>query len=259
MQNYASVVVNVLATQFTDHVVSSADEEEGKAQLTRAAAWEIAQQDPSVGLCEKRSGNQSHGLSVDTIVDRITGELVDIATSKPEGAGMVRILPGWYQYALNPADAQKYVQPTAMLAALPGPMPKASPAPGPGPSPQPPADTSELNAKLDQVLANQEAARNQQAADTARLIENSNANTEKIQSQIHQLSEDAQATLKKALALYLANREPGTPPPGGGGDGEGEPPSELVKLLLKALIANRPQMASATLKPPATHKKGARK
>lgn len=243
MQNYSGTVVSVLATQFADQVVPTSEEEAGKAQLTRAAAWAIHQQDPSVGLCSKLTGNQVHGLSVDTIVDR-TGSLVDIATSKPEAAGMVRILPGWFTYPLNPDDAQKWTQPTAALAALPGPMPKTDAAPGPGP--QPPASSSsnaEVLAKLDQVLANQSRAEEVQARDTAAIIARSDLNTERIQQQLHQIVEDFEATAKKVLALWLAQREQRPPVEGGGGGGEGEPPNELLLLLLKKYLENRPQAA----------------
>jgi hypothetical protein len=221
MDNYAGIVAQVLASQFSDPVVSTAEEEDGKAQLTRAAAYEIAKTDPNVGLRRKTSGNQVAGLSVDTIVDRTSGQVVDIATSRPEGPGTVRILPGWYDYGNNPAEIPSYVQPTAALAALPGPMPPTGfePDPGPGPGPGPSDDV--VVRMLDEIIATQavhtellERARQQQAADTARLIENDNANTEKIQQQIHQVVEDAEASGKKLLALYLAGKlQPGSPTP----------------------------------------------
>ena len=220
MQNYSAIVASTLATQFTNPVVSAADEEAGKAQLTRAAVYEIAKTDPNVGLRAKTTGNQVAGLSVDTIVDRTTGQVVDIATSRPEAAGQVRILPGWYDYGPNPSEIPSYVQPTAALAAFPGPMPRTGvdPGPGPGPDPGPCPDDDVVIRMLDditQMLTDQGAAladlRGQQAADTARIIERDDANTEKIQQQIHQVVEDAEHTLQELLPLLLLLLRPEDP------------------------------------------------
>jgi hypothetical protein len=236
MQNYAGMVAQVLNTQFADHVVPAAEEEPGKAQLTRAAAWAIYQEDATVGLRAKTSGNQVAGLSVDTIVDRNTGEVVDIATSRPEGVGMVRILPGWYPYAANPSEVANWREPTAALAAMPGPMPRSgvAPGPGPGPDPGPRPDDDAILAALESIEATQaahtemlETARLQAARDTASIITRDDLNTEKIQQQLHDIVEDMEETLKQALVLILANRADG---------GGGEPG---VRALFDDLAARR--------------------
>jgi len=53
-----------------------------------------------------------------------------------------------------------------------------------------------------------EQIRNQVAADTARIIENDNQNTEKIQQQLAKIVEDAEKTLKEVLAAYVIMNRP---------------------------------------------------
>ena len=128
MDNYASVVAQVLAS-FPSQKVPSDREEEGKAQLTRVAAWQIHQQNPNVGLLSKPGGNQVGGLAVDVLIDRSDGSSVDCASSTPDGAGSVRIRAVWLPNAPNP-DAvwlARWVQPTAALAGAPGPLKSETP------------------------------------------------------------------------------------------------------------------------------------
>jgi hypothetical protein len=212
MQNYGSVVANVLATQFVRPQVPAADEETAKAQLTRAAAFEINQIDPNVGLLQKTSGNQVHGMSVDGLVDRSNGDFADIATAEGVGGLVVTIKAHWIQRNGTAPMTSGWIQPTAALALLPGPMERTGEAPGPGPDPgpgpQPPSDNSEVLAKLDQLIDMVDRLMKQQAGDTARILERDDYNTEKIQRQLAQIVEDAEKTLKQVMIILLATRQP---------------------------------------------------
>jgi hypothetical protein len=143
MHNYQSVVQQVLAG-YVSPVVTLAQEEEGKAQLTRAAAWQIYQSNPNIGLVAKDSGNQVLGLTVDVLMDRTDGSAADMASSTPDAPGYVRITTPWSPYPANhdPAWLGKWRQPTQELAQYPGPMVPAHapepPEPEPPPGPQPP-------------------------------------------------------------------------------------------------------------------------
>lgn len=143
MQNYSSVVAGVLAS-FPTNIVLAEEEEEGKAQLTRKAAWAITQENPNIGLMSKTSGNAVAGLTVDVIMDKSDGSGADIASSKPEAPGFVTITSVWSTYLPNidPEWLSRWVKPTQELANLPGPMSDAEPEPPdppePPPGPQPP-------------------------------------------------------------------------------------------------------------------------
>jgi hypothetical protein len=82
-----------------------------------------------------------------------------------------------------------------------------------------------------------ERAQEVHARDTAAIIARDDLNTERILDRIEEVVDNAEASGKKALALYLAmNRpdapvDPELPPPGDG--------NALLALLLK-LLANRP-------------------
>ena len=101
--------------------------------------------------------------------------------------------------------------------------------PTPGPGPEQPAD--EINARFDRL-------EQQQAEDTGKVLARIALTEERLMNELHRLSEEAQESIKKFLRLYLLQQQrPDQPPPVGG---EGEPPSELMKLLLKAFLENRP-------------------
>lgn len=92
------------------------EEEIEKARLTRRAAYLINQLDSNIGLLSKTEGNQIDGLSVDIIIDRISGEFADVASSQPLRNG-VRIIPVWVpKQDKNLID--RWVQPTRELAGL---------------------------------------------------------------------------------------------------------------------------------------------
>lgn len=150
MQNYSGVVAGILAG-YPTQIVPADQEEDGKAQLTRQAAWDIFQQNPNIGLMSKTSGNNVHGLTVDVIMDKSDGSGADIASSRPDAPGFVEITSVWSAYPPNsdPAWLSRWVTPTAELAALPGPMGGDEPEPPdppdpPDPQPIPPPDFSQL-------------------------------------------------------------------------------------------------------------------
>ena len=70
-------------------------DEEGKAQLTRWAAYEMHKLDPNIGLLEKTSGNNVYGLSTDVIVHKITGDYADIATTQSNEDGTYTVKALW--------------------------------------------------------------------------------------------------------------------------------------------------------------------
>ncbi len=95
--------------------------------------------------------------------------------------------------------------------------------------------------KLDEILAMLDRAQETQARDTGMIIVRDDLNTERILDRIEEVVNNAEASAKKALAIYLAMNRPGAgePPPGEAlpippGDG-----NALLALLLK-LVANRP-------------------
>jgi hypothetical protein len=221
MQNYGSIVNDTLNSWFTSNVVPAAEEETGKAQLTRAAAWEIYKVDSNIGLMRKESGNNVNGLSVDALVDKVTGEWADIATAQGVGSPTVTIKGQWLQHAGSGSAPNNWVQPTLELAKTPGPMPTSSgpspepPQPGPGPD----IDTNKeimdaLNVIINTQLVHTDKMNQlevQAAGNMARMNEHDDNNTEKIQRQLHQIVEDAEATLKQVMIILIANRTGSTP------------------------------------------------
>lgn len=125
MQNYQSTQAQVVAV-FETMVVPANQEEQGKAQLTRATAWQIhLTKNPNIGLLSKTSGTQVGGLSVDVLMDRTDGSWVDCASSRPAADSNVEILPVWVDHPesnLDPAWMSRWVQPTPELANAPGPL-----------------------------------------------------------------------------------------------------------------------------------------
>lgn len=92
------------------------NEEQEKARLTRRAAWLIHQLNSNIGLLSKTTGNQVDELSVDIIIDKISGEFADVASSEPLRNG-VRIIPVWIPKS-DPSLIDRWVQPTKFLAGL---------------------------------------------------------------------------------------------------------------------------------------------
>jgi hypothetical protein len=120
--DYGAIVATTLAT--FNPVIPEADEEAGKAQLTRAAAWAIYQTDPNIGLLKKTSGNNVNGRSVDIVVQMTNGSFADVASSHNNGNGTVTILATWSAHPgdSTTSDETNWIVPTATIAAEAGPM-----------------------------------------------------------------------------------------------------------------------------------------
>jgi hypothetical protein len=118
--DYSDIVATVLARY--NPVVPAADEEAGKAQLTRAVAWEIYQTDPNIGLLFKDYGNQVLNFSVDLIVQQTNGDIADVASSHNNGDGTVTITAIWGPHAGDDDLRARWRQPTLALAETAGPM-----------------------------------------------------------------------------------------------------------------------------------------
>jgi hypothetical protein len=203
--------------------------EQDKGLLTRRAGYySNVERDPTIGILEKTTGNNSAGYSVDILIAK-DGRFWDIAT---DANGMAMPVDGEERF--DPALAARWAQPTKELAQIEEGMP----GPGPGPDPPDPDNNdSQIIEMLDQVIAMLERAQEVHARDTAAIIARDDLNTERILDRIEEVVDNAEASGKKALALYLAmNRpdapvDPELPPPGDG--------NALLALLLK-LLANRP-------------------
>jgi hypothetical protein len=228
MQNFSAIYAETMQ-DFETMIVPASMGDAAKGQVNVRAGYKIySLGHTTVGFIAKNPGQVQHlGVAVDCLLDNRDGSWDDYLTDVPVGDGSLREVRLAHT-PHGPAGSPPYtgwVQPTLAMTQQPGPLTlKESPGPGPdpGPGPAPPADTSEVIAKLDQVLAALDQMRNQQAADTARVIANDDANTEKIQSQIHGVVEDAEASGKKILAIWMAANRPGTviPPLGEGDLGE---------------------------------------
>jgi hypothetical protein len=147
VENYAAYVGRALL-MFPTVVVPVAQEEQGKAQACRLAAYLIALDNPHIGLLEKLTGNQVGGYSVDAIVDRRDGSGADGVSSTPKGVppGMLQIIQVWTEYAPSGATIPRWRPATLDLAMAPGPLgppsvqtfaPPPPPPPKPGTTPVP--------------------------------------------------------------------------------------------------------------------------
>jgi hypothetical protein len=105
------------------------------------------------------------------------------------------------------------------------------PTPGPGPD-------DDLDDVLEEILAQLERLQETQTRDTAAIIARADLNTQTILDELHRIVEAFEATAQKVLVIWLAQQGEGEEPivpPGT------EPPTDLQKLVLKWLLANRPQ------------------
>jgi hypothetical protein len=129
--------------------------EEGKARLTRVAAWRLHQQDARWGLVKKTTGNQVQGLSTDLLMWQSTGEIVDIVT---DDGGRIAVL--WGTRPLTDAlPLDRWVQP----------QPEDVTPVEPLPSPVPPVDLSEVLKLLREIRA--DVALIKPAVDAVRLAQ----------------------------------------------------------------------------------------
>ena len=200
--------------------------EQDKGLLTRRAAYyAFTERDETHGLLEKSYGNNSMGYSVDIIVDT-AGTFWDVAT---DSSGMAQPSNGG-PAGPDPELAERWTQPTAALAQIDPDTP--GPGPGPGPAPDDEDELEEILEALDRLEETQ-------ARDTAMIIARDDLNTQRVMDELHRIVEEFEATAQKVLVLWLAQNRPDQPAPPEGG--EGEPPSDLLLLLLKAFVESRPR------------------
>jgi hypothetical protein len=161
--------------------------EQDKGLLTRRAAWYVNQQrDPSHGLLEKTSGNNSLGYSVDWILRQSDGVGWDIATDDGTNA-----LPlNGDEHAADPAYIPRWRQPTAELAQMPDESTE--------PEPAPPADTDTIL----RAIADSEA----------RIVAHQTAETERVLTRLNELRQEvidfAEIAGKVLVAIWAARHEP---------------------------------------------------
>lgn len=214
MVNYSQVFADTLA-EFESPFVPGDQGDAGKGQVTVRAGYKICTtMDPDIGYIAKSPGQtQFNGVSVDALKDKSDGTWADFLTDElqPDGRRLIKLAytPGDPPAAGSDPRAG-WVQPTEAYCDYPGPLVLKSPAPGPDPEPEPepgPADDEILD-RLDEINQTLIAMQTQQSDDTIAILARSDENTEKIQSQINQIVNDAEETLKEVLVLILLNRPP---------------------------------------------------
>ena len=123
MPNY-SAIAHAAESKFVSLVVPIAEEEDGKAQLTRQIAWDIYQVDTRIRLFEKTSGAHVYDMSTDLVVLGTDGSWADVATAKDNGDGTVTIKSRWGDGGpdANTSQEDRWIVPTEAIAMLDGPM-----------------------------------------------------------------------------------------------------------------------------------------
>ncbi len=209
MTNYSDVFAETLAL-YESLYVPGDQGDAGKGQVCVRAGYTIhTTRDASVGYIAKNPGQtQFYGVAVDALQDKSDGFGADYLTDilQPDGRRLIALAYTPYAIAAVPPTAG-WVQPTAAMLEHPGPLVLKSTTPPPTPEPAPPSKDDEILSRLDDIQA-------QQAADTTTMLARDDANTEKIQTQIHDLVEDIEASLKKAgIVLVIRKRRKGDATP----------------------------------------------
>jgi hypothetical protein len=206
MQNWSQVFQETI-DEFESPYVPGDQGDAGKGQVLVRAGYRInTTLDPRVGYISKNPGQaQFYGVATDALTDCIDGSGADFLTDELQGDGRRLIRVAYTPYATPPPGSPpptNWVQPTADYLTYPGPLVLKATTPPPQPEPEPEPPPSDATARFDAL----DAAH-------AEIIANANANTEKIQQQIHGLVEDAEATLiliAKVLLLFWRERPPRT-------------------------------------------------
>lgn len=199
MQNYSAVFAETLA-EFESPIVPADQADAGKGQLLVRTGYKIWRAgNKNIGYIRKNPGqNQFMGVGVDVLKDNNDGSwadfITDVAVAGDPSKRLIKLV-----FVSNPPSGSPpyadWVEPNVTYFNPPGPMKlKSEPMPGPDPTPTPPTDNTEVLAKLDEIK--------QLIMDsTISVMANDNANTEKIQTQIHDLVEDVEDSLKQILPL----------------------------------------------------------
>lgn len=211
MQNYSEVFAATL-DEFVSPIVPGDQGDAGKGQVTARAVYTIHTTiDRDVGYISKNPGQtQYHGIAVDACLDRLDGTGADYLTDElqPDGTRLIKLAYTPYPPPApgTPLPPANWVEPTPDMLDKGGPLTLKAAQP-PVPEPVPPADNAEVLQRLDTLEATLLAR-----LDTleANILARDDANTEKIQTQIHDLVEDAEETLLDIALLMIVKNRPGS-------------------------------------------------
>src|SRR5262245_14460840 len=196
MQNFSQVFQETL-NEYESPYVPGDRGDEGKGQVTARAGYKIwSTLDPNVGYIAKSAGQtQYHGITVDALQDYY-GYGADYLTDElqPDGRRLIKLAYTEYPppAAGAPVPPANWVQPTPAHCEYGGPLVLKSDTPDPEPEPTPTPEYDYRFDAIDQALI---ALSEQLATSTGEILTRSDTNTEKIQTQIHDLVEDVEATL----------------------------------------------------------------
>jgi hypothetical protein len=214
MDNYSQIFADTLALYESPYVPGDQGDA-GKGQVLVRAGYTIHTTiNANVGYIAKNPGQvQYHGVACDALLDRVDGSGADFLTDELQPDGRRLIKSVFTAYATPPPGTPitNWVQPTADYLNQPGPLVLKTHTAPPNPDAPPPSDpdVARFDA-IDEAIAGLAV---QLEAATAEILARDDANTEKIQQQIHQLVEDAEATLiviAKVLLLFWRDRPPRT-------------------------------------------------
>jgi hypothetical protein len=213
MDNYSQIFADTLALYESPYVPGDQGDA-GKGQVLVRAGYTIHTTiNANVGYISKSPGQTQYcGVAVDALIDRLDGSGADFLTDELQPDGRRLIKNVFTAYATPPPGTPitNWVQPTADYLNQPGPLVLKSGGAPPDPAPPPDDAYAVRFDAVDEAIAGLAV---QLEAATAEILARDDANTEKIQQQIHQLVEDAEATLiviAKVLLLFWRDRPPRT-------------------------------------------------
>jgi|GEM_PF-6502356 len=212
MQDYRRIFTETLA-DFESPIVPKDQADAGKGQLLVRAGFKIyTAGDTNVGYIKKNPGQTQYlGVSVDSLKDKRDGSwddyITDVAVEGDPNSREIRVTRTAHPAEGTPPYAD-WVEPTVMYTQQSGPM-KLKDRPSPNPEP---SDAIVIK-KLDEIqlaLSAMDQKLNQLALQA-------DQNTEKIQTQIHDLVEDVEDSMKQVLPLITCRyqADPSTGPSGG--------------------------------------------
>ena len=217
MQNYSQVYADTLA-EFQSPFVPANQGDEGKGQVNARAVYKIhTTMNANVGHITKSGGQtQYHGMAVDACLDKSDGTGADYLTDVDLGNGMREIRVAYTPYAPpppgTPLPPTNWQQPTDADLTYGGPLVLKTDSGGgtpPEPTPVPPTDNEAVLARIDALEVTLLERIDLMQTD---LEAHSDMNTAKIQTQIHDLVEDAEETLLQIAKLLLLHNRPGRGP-----------------------------------------------
>lgn len=204
MQNYSQYFADALA-DFESPLCPDGTADAAKGQVTMRAGYTLhATVDSDVGFIAKGAGQtQFAGVGVDALLDKGDGTGADFLTDVDAGNGMREVRLAYTPYAPPPAGSPlppaNWVQPTTWHLEQPGPLVlKGGNTPPPDPGPTPPESD-----QLDRIEASVNSLSMQMIDMQQQVLAQMAADTEKIQTQLHDIVEDAEETLRKIAPVLL--------------------------------------------------------